>query len=139
MTDIKHHVQDGSLSENLSEKQLAVIKAIHNQVGSVQNCCAGFSKYLNDFMTPALLAANYISGIERVRLLNTSPLESWQAYLDFWQFNMELSTRGLMGSLQAMNSVVVMPPRVMPKSEQAKYGSMLSMSATSRREPLSTN
>ena len=105
MTDNGNHFQqDGSLSENMSEKQLALIKAIQNQAGSVQNCCAGFSRYLNDFMTPALLAANYISGVEKVRLLNTSPLESWQAYLDLWRFNLDLSTRGIMGSLQAMNS-----------------------------------
>ena len=104
MIDVKYNLPDGSMSESISEKQLALMKAIHNQADSVQNCWTGFSRYLNDFMVPTLRAVNYISGVESDRLLNTSPLESWQAYLDLWQFNMELSTRGGMGSLQAMNS-----------------------------------
>ena len=104
MTDAKHDFQDDSLPENISEKHMALIKAIYNQAGSVQNCWTGFSRYLNDFMDPTLRAVNYISGVESDRLLNRSPLESWQAYLDLWQFNMELSTRGGMGSLQAVNS-----------------------------------
>lgn len=104
MIDVKHNLPDGSLSESISEKQLALMKAIHNQAGSIRNSWAGFFKYLNDFMIPTLRAANYISGVESDRLLNASPLESWQAYLDLWQFNMALSTRGGMGSLQAVNN-----------------------------------
>jgi hypothetical protein len=85
------------------ENQLTLMKAVRDQTSYIQNFWAGSTKYLNDFNIPVLLAANYLSRVESIRLLTTPPADSCQAYLDLWQFNWELSTRGLMGSMQAVS------------------------------------
>lgn len=103
MTDFGNYNPADWMLQPILEKQLPLMKTINNQIEYIQNFWAGSSKYFNDFNIPVLLATNYISRVESVRLFSASPLESWQAYLDLWQFNWELSTRGLMGSMQAMS------------------------------------
>jgi hypothetical protein len=89
--------------DKISKKHLALTKAIGQQAIMAQNMGVGFARYLDNFMIPWMIAAKNIRNVERLRLLTTSPFESWQAYVKLWQFNTELFTRGLTGSLEAMN------------------------------------
>jgi hypothetical protein len=91
------------LPENISERQVSLIKAIYDQAQTAQNYWAGFSKYINDFMIPSMLATKYIGDVEKLRLLTTSPLTSLEAYMTLWQFNMDLVNKSLIGSLKALN------------------------------------
>lgn len=103
MNIIGSNLLDGSLLPCMSQGAMALMKAVQNQIAYVQNCWTGSSKYIKEFNSPAGLAATYIKRVESSRLLNTPPLESWQAYRALWQFNWELLARGMMGSLMAMN------------------------------------
>jgi hypothetical protein len=103
MTDFGFNSLADMMPQPILEKQLSLVKAIHDQTAYVQNFWAGSSKYFNDFNIPALLAIYYMNRVESIRFFSASPLESWKSYLDLWQFNWELSTRGLMGSMQVMS------------------------------------
>lgn len=93
----------GVFSRHVSEKALALTKAIHQQNDYIRNFWTASFKYLGDFNFPALLAASYIGRVESVRLFNTLPFKSWQDYVDLWRFNWELSARGFMGSMKVLN------------------------------------
>jgi hypothetical protein len=92
------------LFENLPEKLLAPAETIGKQVSATQNCYAGISKYLNEFMIPYLIASNYISGVEQSKLLSTPPLESFQSYMELMEFNLDICSRFLSGSMKAINN-----------------------------------
>jgi PAS domain S-box-containing protein len=85
------------------EKYLSITKAMYNQANSAGNYVAGFSKYLNDFMAPYLLATNYFSNAEMWKIPKTPPLEGLQSYSGLMQFNSELGGRALISSMKAMN------------------------------------
>lgn len=61
------------------EKYMSIIKAMVNQINSAGNYAAGFSKYLNDFMVPYLLATNYFSNAETEKIAKTTPLDFIEA------------------------------------------------------------
>jgi hypothetical protein len=106
MTDSEKSYLADVMLQPVLEKQLPLMKAAHNQTAYIHNFWAGASKYFNDFNIPAFLAMNYISRVESTRMFTMSPLDSWQAYIDLFQFNLELSTRGLTGSMKAFNQYV---------------------------------
>jgi hypothetical protein len=103
MTDLEINGLFDAMSLPGSKQNLALMKAAHEQTAYMLNFWAGASKYFNDFNIPVLLAISYLNRVESVRWFNTSPFESWKAYIDLWQFNWELSMRGLTGSMQAMS------------------------------------
>lgn len=91
------------IPEKLSEKILAPVEMMTNQINAAQNCCTGFSKYLNEFMVPLLLASNYITDTEKYRIMSSSPIDSFQSYLQLLDFNLNLSSRCLTGTMRAVN------------------------------------
>ncbi len=103
MTDFGLDGLVDAMSQPGSKQQLALMKAAHDQTACILNFWAGASRYFNDFNIPVLLAISYLSRVESIRLFNTSPFDSWKAYIDLWQFNWELSMRGLTGGMQAMS------------------------------------
>jgi hypothetical protein len=98
-----HDFMDCFSTNKISEKHLALTRAIGQQAILAQNVGVGFARYLDEFMIPWVIAARYIGGVEKLRLLTASPFESWSAYWKLWQFNMELFSRGLTGSLKAID------------------------------------
>lgn len=96
--------EEGCSFEKLSEKILGPVEIIGNQVSATQNCYAGISKYLNEFMIPYLIATNYISGVEQSRLLSTPPIESFQSYMELMEFNLDICTRFFSGSMKAISN-----------------------------------
>ena len=91
------------LLQSILEKQLPLVKTAYEQAAFIPNFWAAASKYFNDFNIPALLAMNYMSRVEGTRMFTMSPLDNWKAYGDMLQFNLELSIRGLMGTMKALN------------------------------------
>ena len=85
------------------EKYLSIIQAMYNQANAAGNYAAGFSKYLNDFMTPYLLAVNYFSNSEKEKIGKTSLLEGLESYAGLMQFNSDLGGRALVSSMKALN------------------------------------
>ncbi len=92
----------GSIACNW-EKMLSPVEAITNHVSTSQNYYVGLSKYLNEFMTPYLIATNYFSGVENSRLVMTSPFENFQSYMELFDFNFDIYNRYIQGSLKAIN------------------------------------
>lgn len=87
----------------LSEKMLFPVEAATNQVNTAQNYYAGFSKYLNEFLTPYLLSTNYFADVEGPKLLFSSPWESFQSYMGLMDFNFDITNRFFTGSMKAIN------------------------------------
>ena len=103
MTEIGSGITGGLFPENISKQQIAMLEALCHQASATQNSWAGFTRYLNEFLIPCLIASNYIRDVEKLRILTMSPFESWQAYMKLWQFNLDLSSRGFSSSLTALN------------------------------------
>lgn len=101
MNDIGSKYLDDLWQAPVLKGQLTLMEAAHHLSAYFQDFWAASSKYLNNFYFPSSLALNYLRREESIRLFSTPPLESWQAYLDLWQFNCDLSTRGLAGSMRA--------------------------------------
>ena len=80
------------------------LETITNTFELLQNYCAGFSKYANEFTIPYLLATIYFNSVEQKRLLDKSPLESFQAYMDLLEFNMNIFSRGFQSSIKAISN-----------------------------------
>ena len=90
-------------AERLSEKFFSPVGTLANQVNFAQNCCAGFSKYLNEFMIPYLVSVNYFADVEKGKFLTASPWDNFQSYMELMEFNLDLSNRCMTGSMKAIN------------------------------------
>lgn len=99
----KNEGMEGYSIEKLSENMLLPVEAFSTQVQTVQSCYAGFTKYLNEFMIPYLLATNYFSEVEQKKILSASPLESLNSYMELLDFNLDIASRFLVGSMKAIN------------------------------------
>ena len=85
------------------EKYLSLLKAMYNQANSAGNCVAGFSRYMNEFLTPYLHATSYFSNAEMEKMAKTHPIEGIKSYAGLMQFTNDLSGRALISSMKAMN------------------------------------
>lgn len=88
------------LSGKALEKNLFLAEAIN----AAQNYWISFAKYSNDFMIPYTLAVNYFTDVEKYKLFNTSPLESFQSYMELLTFNLDISNKGLASSMKAISN-----------------------------------
>jgi len=95
--------QENCLHEDLFEKMMTPAQAFANNLQAGQNYCAGFAKYLNEFLTPFVISTNYFSEVERERLMSRSPLESFLSYLGLMTFNLDLSNKAAMASLRVVS------------------------------------
>ena len=85
------------------ERYLSLFKSMCDQANTAGNYVAGFSKYLNEFMTPYLLAANYFSNTEMKKIPETNPVEGIKSYAGLMNFNGNIGNRALLASMKAMN------------------------------------
>jgi len=85
------------------EKYLSLLKAMYNQAVSAGNCMSGFCRYLNEFMVPYILAANYFSEAERDKMAKTHPMEGLISYAELMHFNSDVSSRAIISSMKAMS------------------------------------
>ncbi|MGW8193729.1 MAG: metal transporter [Desulforhopalus sp.] len=63
---------------------------------------AGMSRYTTEFFIPYLLSTRYFQRVEGKRLLESSPLDNYQAYLGLLDNNLELMERSSNGTFQLM-------------------------------------
>ena len=80
------------------------MSAFYHLFNASQNFLSAFSRYANDFTLSYLISTSYFNSVEKERLQTTSPLESVQSYMELLSFNFEILSRGLSGSLKAINS-----------------------------------
>ncbi len=102
MSDTKHILSAGALLEKNFAKKMSTYTHF---LKASQNYLAAFSRYTADFMVPHLIASGYFHNVEKQKLLNTSPLESIQAYMELAAFNFDLMWRGMRSGLQSMANV----------------------------------
>ncbi len=69
-----------------------------NLFSATQAYWAGMSRYTTDFYIPYLLASQYFNRVEGVRLLEESPVDSFEAHLKLLQNNLELMDRSVKGT-----------------------------------------
>jgi len=75
-----------------------------NQLLSVShNYLAGLSRYATDFMVPYLISMGYFQNVEKKRLAEASPLDSFFSYLKLLDFNLDIFSRGVFGALHSIN------------------------------------
>jgi hypothetical protein len=114
--------QKNCLPEDLFEKMMSPAQAFANNLQASQNYCAGFTKYLNEFLTPLVISTNYFSEVERERLMSRSPLESFLSYLGLWTFNLDLTNKAAMASMRVVSEYA---KKEMPKAVEAMLNTWL--------------
>jgi hypothetical protein len=63
----------------------------------------GVFAYMNEFMTPYLIAMNSFHSMEREKLLDKSLWETIRDYMELYRFNLQLAERGFISSFRTMN------------------------------------
>ncbi|WP_373498842.1 metal transporter [Desulfococcus sp.] len=85
------------------KKYLSMIEMMYHQANSAGNCVNGFCRYMNEFMTPYLLAASYFSNAEMNKMATTHPLEGLISYAGLMNFNHDVGSRAIISSMKAMS------------------------------------
>jgi len=94
--------QNGVLINPLVRNIDSQSKFFSDQFTTAQALFQGLSKYNNDFMYPFLISAGYFKNVEMSRLSGNSPVENFNSYMGLLDFNMDILTRYLSGSLNAL-------------------------------------
>jgi hypothetical protein len=87
---------------NFPEWSSKMIEASFNKAEALQIYWKGVLRSLCEFMTPSLGAMNALSEVERGKVLQAQPQDTYRDYLELLQFNIEIGTKGLTSSLTAM-------------------------------------
>ncbi len=76
-----------------------------NMAGGAQTYWAGIFNYVNEFVAPAWAALSAFAAVEKEKLARApfDAYETLKSYAELAQFNLELGTRQLTGSLLAVN------------------------------------
>ncbi len=90
------------LLDNLRHDILSQSKTFADQVDVSQNLLAGLTRYYNEFVTPFLVAGIYFSHAESDSLFDGFPADRLEAYSDLLEFNLDILSRYLSGSLKAV-------------------------------------
>jgi hypothetical protein len=91
--------KDTAAMANALSDGFSVLENLHSATLSY---LAGMSRYTTDFFIPYVLSTNYFQRVEGVRLLKEPPMDSFEAYLNLLDNNMELINRSLNGASQMM-------------------------------------
>lgn len=91
------------LIEDYLNNMTAWTKSIGESVHSAQNLFTGVSKYNSDFFIPFLISTGYFANVELSKVMKESPSDGFKAYLDLFEFNLDLLYRYFSGSLNAVN------------------------------------
>jgi hypothetical protein len=120
-----------SFDEAFIDRMMSHVHVVANHLTAMQNYCAGYTKYLNDFMIPFLVSTNYFSRVEQDKLLMTSPLETFQSYMDLLSFNLDISNKGLTAGMEVMNEYV---KREMPAAVTALFNTIFGLNGDDLQE-----
>ena len=100
---MKKHNKPSDFFSSLNREFGANVSATYKLISASQNYLTGLSRYAGDFMLPYLISTSYFKKVENKKLLNTSPLESFSAYLKLLDFNLNVFNRGFFSGLKAIN------------------------------------
>ncbi len=75
-----------------------------NLFSAAQAYWAGMSRYTTDFFVPYMLASQIFNRVEAMRLLEESPADSFAAYLQLLQNNLEMLNRCVKGTAHMMTA-----------------------------------
>jgi len=89
--------------EKFLEINQKLVGATIEHMRAVQAYWTGVFYYMNEFMTPYWIAMNSFNSMEREKLLRTPFWETVRAYLELFQFNLEIAQRGFTTSFRTMN------------------------------------
>ena len=95
--------QSACSHDAIIKKMISPIQAVTNQIAATQNYCAGYNTYLNSFMIPFYISTNYFRDVEMNKLSKTSPMESFQSYMELMTYNNEISNRSLIATMRVIN------------------------------------
>jgi hypothetical protein len=92
-------IPDSETWERIAEKNISIF---YHLINAALNYPAGLSKYVSDFMIPYLISTIYFNDVEKAKLLQVPPHESFQSYLDLLRYNLKVLERGLAGGMKLM-------------------------------------
>lgn len=121
---LEKQVSGKCVDEEFIGKMMTHVNVVANHLTAMQNYCAGYAKYLNEFMLPFLISTNYFRQVEQDKLLLTSPFETFRSYMDLLAFNLELSNKGLTAGMEVMNEYV---KREIPAATTALFNTLFDM------------
>ena len=107
--------------EKLTQTLLSPAKLAVDQFVAMQNCFAGFTKYVNEFMVPYLISTNYFGMAEQEKISESSPMDSMLSHLELMEFNTDLSARNLNASLKALGDY---SRKELPRAMEAFFNTM---------------
>jgi hypothetical protein len=105
MVNSQLNLANGKTWEQTAEKNLSIFC---NLINAAVNYPAGLSKYVSDFMIPYLISTIYFNDVEKTRLLQVPPHESFQSYLELLRYNLKVLERGLRGGMKLMTNYAQM-------------------------------
>ncbi|MCP4109543.1 MAG: metal transporter [Desulfobacteraceae bacterium] len=73
-----------------------------SQINAMQNLGISFTNYVNDFMTPTLVSANYLSMVEQTRLSNSPSPDTFQNYTELSDFSLDLFNKVVISNTKAI-------------------------------------
>jgi hypothetical protein len=98
------HLSKESISmERFLEMNQRLIGATIEHMRAAQAYWTGVFAYMNEFMTPYLIAMNSFHSMEREKLLDKSLWETIRDYMELYRFNLQLAERGFISSFRTMN------------------------------------
>ena len=83
---------------------LQPIDNILNQANVTSNYLVDVFSYMNDFTIPFFAASKYFNDVEKKKLAETPPIESFFAYIELFDANFDLFTRSMMSTIKAMGN-----------------------------------
>lgn len=92
-----------------------------NLISATQAYWAGMSRYTTDFFIPTMVASQYFNRVEGVRLLQGSPVDSFEAYFKLLQNNLELMERSVKGTADRMTAYAQMEIPGLTNALQQSY------------------
>jgi hypothetical protein len=100
MPEKRKRPDQAAATESHHEEGLPVFDQL---LSASQQYMAGLYRYTTDFMVPYLISVGYFQNVEKDRLVQASPLDSFFSYLKLLDFNLDVFSRGVFGALQSIN------------------------------------
>ncbi len=95
--------EQAGMQEDIVRQMLMPFQTVTNQITGTQNYCAGYAKYLNNFLIPFIISTGYFKDAEMARSFQEPPLETLQAHMDLMTFNLDLVEQNFRASMRVSN------------------------------------
>ena len=86
-----------------SERNLKAWEAGVERITASQTYSSGLFQYLTDFMVPFWIALDSFLDLERQKIIQKPPQETFNDYLEMLRFNLQIARKGLASSFSVLN------------------------------------